>query len=60
MAQRGEYWPEVSDGGTIQALMQRSGRMWVAVHHAIGATDVWYSSPEFCGPWRALLPNVCP
>lgn len=60
MARRGEYWPEVSDGTTIQALLQRSGRMWVAVHHAVGATDVWYSSPEYCGPWGALLPNVCP
>ena len=59
MAQRGDYWPEVSDGTTIQALLQRSGRMWVAVHHAVGATDVWYASPEFCGPWRAVISDVC-
>jgi hypothetical protein len=60
MARRGEYWPEVSDGTTIQALLQRSGRMWVAVHHAVGATDVWYSSAEFCGPWRPVIADVCP
>lgn len=59
MARRGEWWPEVSDGTTIQALLQRSGRMWVAVHHAIGATDVWYASPEYCGPWGNLIPDAC-
>jgi hypothetical protein len=60
VARRGAYWPEVSDGTTIQALLQRSGRMWVAVHQAIGATDVWYADPELCGPWRALIPDACP
>jgi len=59
MARRGEYWPDVSDGSTIQALLQRSGRTWVAVHHAMGATDVWYSSPEFCAQWRSVIADVC-
>lgn len=59
MAQRGEYFPDVSDGTTIQALLQRSGRMWVAVHHAVGATDVWYDDPVFCPGWGAVLPRIC-
>lgn len=59
MAARGEYIPEVSDGTTVQALLQRSGRMWVAVHHAVGATDVWYADPVFCPGWGAVLPDIC-
>jgi hypothetical protein len=60
MARRGDYHPDISDGSTIQALLQRSGRMWVAVHHAIGATDVWYSDPELCRDWRVVLGDACP
>ena len=55
MARRGEYWPDVSDGTTIQVLIQQSGRMWVPVHWAVGATDVWYMSDDFCAGWRAVL-----
>lgn len=29
------------DGVQMQALYQRSGNTWVAVHHVMGATDVW-------------------
>jgi hypothetical protein len=59
MARRGEYYPEISDGTTIQALIQRSGRMWVPVHHAVGATDVWFIDPEFCAAWRPVLNDYC-
>jgi len=59
MARRGEYFPDVSDDTTIQALLQRSGRMWVPVHHAVGATDVWYADPIFCPGWAAVLPDIC-
>ena len=59
MAQRGHYDPHVSDGSTVQALLQRSGRMWVPVHLAIGATDVWYASTEFCPGWGGVLPEFC-
>ena len=59
MARRGEYYPEISDGTTIQALMQQSGRMWVPVHHAVGATDVWFIDAEFCAAWRSVLSDYC-
>ena len=59
MAQRGEYYPDISDGTTIQALLQQSGRMWVPVHWAQGATDVWFIAPELCAGWRAVLTDYC-
>ncbi|ASP23014.1 hypothetical protein ANTHELSMS3_04413 [Antarctobacter heliothermus] len=47
-------------GGTnIQALYQRSGNTWVAVHHATGATDVWWADPQFCPTWGTVIPEVC-
>lgn len=59
MYQRGEIDPYIADGATIQALLQRSGRMWVPVHFAIGATDVWYYSEAFCPIWGAVLTEFC-
>ena len=59
MARRGEYWPDVSDGTTIQALLQQSGRMWVPVHWAVGATDVWFMADELCAGWRPVLTDIC-
>jgi hypothetical protein len=47
------------DGPQIQVLYQRSGNTWVAVHHDIGATDVWWAAPVFCGQWRAVVPEFC-
>lgn len=52
--------PGMYDGAIVQALMQRSGRMWVATLHAIGPTDVWYAAPEFCPVWGNVIPEVCP
>ena len=59
IVQRGELDPEIADGATIQALYQRSGRMWVPVHFAIGATDVWYSWDAFCPVWGPVLTEFC-
>lgn len=50
--------PGAFDGTFFQALLQRSGRMWVPVHHMLGATDVWYAHPDFCPGWRAVLDDV--
>ncbi|WP_417210813.1 hypothetical protein [Antarctobacter sp.] len=47
------------DGVDIQALYQRSGDAWVAVHHAMGATDVWWADPQFCPMWGSVIPEVC-
>lgn len=51
--------PDLVDGPHLQALLQRSGRMWVAVQHSVGATDVWYSADELCAIWQAVLPEFC-
>ena len=56
---RGQIVPEMMDGTTMQALYQRSGRQWVAVHYAIGATDVWFADPAFCPIWAPVLPELC-
>ncbi|MCP3972403.1 MAG: hypothetical protein GY717_19175 [Rhodobacteraceae bacterium] len=56
---RNELDPSVGDGPSVQALLQRSGRVWVATHHAISATDVWYSWHEFCPLWHPVVPEVC-
>ncbi len=58
-ARRGGFDPQMSDGASVQALLQRSGRVWVATHHAIGATDVWRAWVAFCPVWAAVLPETC-
>lgn len=59
MVRRGEYDPEIGDGPTMQALLQRSGPGWVVVTYAIGPTDVWYAWDEYCPIWHAVLPEFC-
>lgn len=51
--------PELVDGPHMQALLQKSGRVWVAVQHSVGATDVWYSADVFCAIWQPVLPEFC-
>ena len=58
-AARGYLHPEHMDGTSLQALYRKSGKTWVAVHWAIGATDVWYADPAFCPEYRAVIPEVC-
>lgn len=58
-AEHGEFDPEVGDGATIQALLVKSGRTWVAVHYAIGATDAWWYYEGFCPIWADVIPEVC-
>ena len=50
---------DLVDGPEVQALLKRSGRTWVAVHHAEGATDAWWWSVDFCPGWGEVLPNSC-
>lgn len=56
---RGEIYPEDMEGVGMQALYLRSGQTWVAVHWAIGATDVWYAYEPICAVWRPVVPEVC-
>lgn len=60
MARRGEHDAGVGDGPTMQALLRKSGNMWVPVHYAIGPTDAWYAWDEYCPIWGAVLPESCP
>jgi len=59
LALRDDMDPDMMDGASMQALLQKSGRMWVPVHHETGATDVWYAWPAFCPIWGAVLPEIC-
>lgn len=58
-ARRGELAADMMDGVSMQALYVRSGKTWVAVHWAIGATDVWWSQPELCRVWRPVIAQAC-
>ncbi len=51
--------PEFMDGTTMQALLRRSGDNWVAVHWAIGATDVWFAYAPFCRRYNAVIADYC-
>ena len=51
--------PEFMDGTSMQALLRRSGDTWVAVHWAIGATDVWFAYAPFCRRYRAVIEDYC-
>lgn len=50
---------EMMGGATVQVLYQRAGDTWVAVHHALGATDVWYAWQDYCPIWAPVLPETC-
>ena len=58
--QRGEIEPDIMDGVRVDVLYKRLRKTWVAVHHAIGATDVWYSWEAYCAEYRTVLPEFCP
>jgi hypothetical protein len=32
----------------------------VVLHHAVGASDVWWADPSFCPEFRLVIPEVCP
>jgi hypothetical protein len=56
---RGEISPDDMEGVGMQALYMLSGQTWVAVHWAIGATDVWYAYEPICAQYRAVVPEAC-
>ena len=57
--QRGNIDPDFMDGTSVQALYRKMGETWVAVHWAIGATDVWYADTIFCERYFAVIPEFC-
>jgi hypothetical protein len=56
---RGELDPEFYDGVQMHVLYQKSGATWVAVHWSVGATDIWFASPEFCADYKPVIPEFC-
>ena len=56
---RGQLEPDFMDGTYLHVLYRKSGRVWVAVHWSMGATDVWFAAPEYCAIWRAVIPEFC-
>jgi hypothetical protein len=59
MVARGEFDPELVDTPHMEVLYKRSGRTWVAVHWAIGATDVWFAWEPICAEFRPVIPEAC-
>jgi hypothetical protein len=55
----GTIEPDTMDGTTMQALLRRSGETWVAVHWAIGPTDVWFAYDPFCRRYRVVIEDYC-
>src|SRR5690606_35186854 len=55
MYQRGDIDPEIADGATLQVLYRKSGVTWVAVHWAIGATDVWFAYGPLCREYKDVI-----
>lgn len=55
----GRIVPEIMDGTSMQALLRKSGKTWVAVHWAIGATDVWFAYAPFCRRYGAVIAAYC-
>lgn len=60
LAARGGWDPDLSEGASLQALLQRTAGGWAVAGHAIGATDVWWADPRWCAGWRAVIADVCP
>jgi hypothetical protein len=40
-------------------LYKLSGETWVAVHHAVGATDVWFAWGPLCREYGAVIADYC-
>lgn len=57
--QRGSLEPNYMDGTGVTVLYEKKRETWVAVHHSIGATDVWFSEPEFCSQYGSVIPEFC-
>ena len=57
--QRGSLDPNYMDSTAVVVLYEKKRETWVAVHHSIGATDVWFSEPELCSQYQPVIPEFC-
>ena len=51
--------PEHIDGTRVTVLYRKVRETWVAVHHSIGATGVWFAAPDYCIQYAAVIPEWC-
>ena len=56
---QGSIEPDLMDGTRIDVLYKKQRKTWVAVHHTIGASDVWYQGKVFCQHYGAVIPEMC-
>ena len=56
---QGGLYPDQMDGTSVSVLYRKSRNTWVAVHFAIGATDVWFASPDYCVQYQPVIPEFC-
>lgn len=59
MVKRGEEDAEYFAGPYFHVLYQKSRKTWVAVHWSIGATDVWFGTPDYCAVFQTVIPDYC-
>lgn len=58
-ARRGSIEPEYMDGASVAVLYRKLRKTWVAVHHSIGATDVWFADRSYCNEYALVIPEFC-
>lgn len=51
--------PQAGNGPTVEALLQKSGRVWVSVHYGINSSEGWWYDPLYCPLWAPVLPDIC-
>lgn len=44
---------------TVEALLVKSGRMWVPLHLGINSTEGWWHASEYCPQFWTVLPRSC-
>jgi len=55
----GMFEPDLGDPTQVQVLYKKSGAVWVAVHHGLASTDVWFAWEPFCREYRPVIPDYC-
>ena len=56
---RQELDPYAGDGPTMEVLLQKSGRVWVAVHFGISSSEGWWYDDIYCPIWSEVIPEAC-
>lgn len=46
-------------GPQVTALLELSGRTWVATHWVLGATEAWWYWDPLCPKWHPVIPEAC-